>query len=439
MWRYFAITDRRLRARTWSRLDLAASNALMWTGNGWDGTEQMVTRSLPYCTYLPSHARAELVSEETAKTIVVAIQGTQAIYLVISSFARLGIHDFSYLGADQIFYPLAILGLLRLCAAPWLSRDFRYTSRTNDDKELAPKASEAYGQEDETRLSLDSLIHLPDTAPMTRPRYCQVSCWQGRLLRTFYLVLLTGIWSFTLIWIFPIAYRGGGEWGGGGHRLYTTTSFVTALFYFIMMTISVTVHAYYFIRGQTTSTIIPCTGYLWYKIYTVILFAMMTALWILSLVETTRTVCGTYTSYPATLADMTCSMGDMRVWQSDPNSHTLGVIGLALKYPRVVKGTVLQEGEFWVMNFTGTCLGHRSSNLLAHAMPLDLVDLEGISTIFGLDDLFTLPSVSANPRPEAEFPRGIENCTHPDFQSRNERFQYADTMFVRLVVKAHVV
>lgn len=46
LWRYTAITDRRIRARFWNRADLAATNALFWTPRGWDGSEAMVQHSL---------------------------------------------------------------------------------------------------------------------------------------------------------------------------------------------------------------------------------------------------------------------------------------------------------------------------------------------------------------------------------------------------------
>ena len=110
MWRYFLIIDRRLRARTWTPFDLAASNALFWTDKGWDGSEQMITRSLPHSTHLPSSTHAELFSAETFKSVVASLQGVQASYLFVITIVRC-LSDIQYLGADRIFYPVAILGL----------------------------------------------------------------------------------------------------------------------------------------------------------------------------------------------------------------------------------------------------------------------------------------------------------------------------------------
>jgi hypothetical protein len=45
LWRYFAITDRRLRAKLWTASDMAASNAYFWTSQGWNESEKMLDRS----------------------------------------------------------------------------------------------------------------------------------------------------------------------------------------------------------------------------------------------------------------------------------------------------------------------------------------------------------------------------------------------------------
>jgi hypothetical protein len=42
IWRYFAIFDRRICAKDWNPEILASSNALFWTTNGWNGSEDMI-------------------------------------------------------------------------------------------------------------------------------------------------------------------------------------------------------------------------------------------------------------------------------------------------------------------------------------------------------------------------------------------------------------
>lgn len=73
------ITDRRVRARNWDTADIAATNALFWTSEGWNGSEEMVAVSLRYCMHRPDHPRITLISREIIKTVIVALQGVQAI------------------------------------------------------------------------------------------------------------------------------------------------------------------------------------------------------------------------------------------------------------------------------------------------------------------------------------------------------------------------
>lgn len=83
LWRYAAIADRRIRARDWSRVDMAAANAIFWTSDGWDASESMVERSLLYCTHLPDHGRVALLSVDMLKTGIVTLQGVQTFVVLI--------------------------------------------------------------------------------------------------------------------------------------------------------------------------------------------------------------------------------------------------------------------------------------------------------------------------------------------------------------------
>ena len=71
LWRYAAITDRRIRANSWNNADLAATNALFWTARRWDGSEAMVNRSLSHCVHLPERSRISIFSREMIKTLII--------------------------------------------------------------------------------------------------------------------------------------------------------------------------------------------------------------------------------------------------------------------------------------------------------------------------------------------------------------------------------
>ena len=79
LWRYSVILDRRVRARTWDKATLATSNALFWTESGWEGGEDMLSRATPYLTRTPKKTHLEIFSASFLKTLVVAVQGVQAL------------------------------------------------------------------------------------------------------------------------------------------------------------------------------------------------------------------------------------------------------------------------------------------------------------------------------------------------------------------------
>jgi hypothetical protein len=115
LWRYFVIFDRRVRCLNWSASTMAASNALFWNGNAWDGSEAMITRSRHFYMLLPTQPYVNMLSVSALTSVIVAIQGAQALYLIIVQFTKYSKLSTSNLAT--VFFPLAIYGLLRLPAA----------------------------------------------------------------------------------------------------------------------------------------------------------------------------------------------------------------------------------------------------------------------------------------------------------------------------------
>ena len=98
-----------------------------------------------------------------------------------------------------------------------------------------------------------------------------------------------GVWIIALFIITPLpaladTYR------------YTMTTFLLGMFYFAFITISLILYTFYFFRGQTTTTIIPCVSSMWYRLYSLLLMGFMIALIIIASIETNKTAVGTYTS-----------------------------------------------------------------------------------------------------------------------------------------------
>jgi len=118
IWRYFAILDRRVRAKSWDALTMAASNAVFWTSEGWDGSEAMITKSDEYCLRKPAHTHIDFFSGTSAKTLIVALQGVEALYTLLLGITSPKSNKYANLVAfNFVFTPLAIFGLLRLPVA----------------------------------------------------------------------------------------------------------------------------------------------------------------------------------------------------------------------------------------------------------------------------------------------------------------------------------
>jgi hypothetical protein len=113
------------------------------------------------------------------------------------------------------------------------------------------------------------------------------SSWSSYAFRTVYFFTCIGIWSLALISIFPVF--------GRTYTLSSTASIVTS-FYSVFLAISNLIYAVYFLQGKTTTTIIPCISCVWYKVYTILLLAMMLIMVIFSALETNRLPNGTYAS-----------------------------------------------------------------------------------------------------------------------------------------------
>jgi hypothetical protein len=328
VWRYAAITDRRIRARNWNSTDMAASNALFWTPNGWDGSEEMVVRSSVYAIHIPDKARVIFLSSTSFKTIITTLQGIQAIYSIVYSF-RSGLKTF--FSVDQVFFPIAILSLLRLCAALWLTEDFAYLYRNQTQMEELGKVP-----------TDEPLNDVKTPIPLQSP-FKPASNSSSRAFRATFMLTLLWLWALCLWRMLPLQ-----------HQKYTTSSFSVSLFYLIQLAVMISVYGYYFVFGCCTSTIIPCINAVWYKVYTVLVAGAMLLLMVVASIETRRTPCGIYTTISPIYDSQVCS-GLITVTPGSKN----GTFGLATLYMPPNSTTILQDGQFRVERFTGSCQGLR--------------------------------------------------------------------------------
>ncbi|KAF5018606.1 hypothetical protein F66182_9398 [Fusarium sp. NRRL 66182] len=267
LWRYAAIADRRIRAKAWDRYDLAATNAIFWTEQGWNGTEALIESSRPYCVHPPEHTWVSIFSREMLKTVIVTAQGVQTIILLSAAFDSQRHDAFTqWLAVDTVFFPLALIGLLRIVCGFWMNDDFSYSE---------PK-------------TIDTS---PNKTSSSVSRFHSTSFWPSRLFLAVYLLAVLGL--LVLDGLFLIS---------GGR--YTTTSFVVTLFYLLFLSGTAVIFLCYFVTGHTVSTIIPCISTTAYKVYTGVVFGFAAAAVVISCIETRKTPCGKFTSGPGETADI---------------------------------------------------------------------------------------------------------------------------------------
>lgn len=345
---------------------MAAANAHFWTARGWDGSDAMATASRLHAVKLPDHAHVELFSATTLKSLIVTVQGAQAVYMLVSGLWG-GVFS-GTLAVDSIFGPLAVFGLLRLCAAPWLTEDFVYSRVEHQQQQ--PQATEGVWKGDgsateeiepfavesciTTSMSLLEPLYL--SAPgLIRP----ATDWRSWLFRVLYLLPILFLCAICAFYILP----------GKNQNASTTTTFLLGLFYFIFLLASALIYIYYFVRERSATTIIPCISSLWYKVYTGILLSLMLVLIVVASLETRKTPCGRYTTWPTvTGMDQQLCHGLYPVI----SNSSVAPFGLATRNPESQSGTtILGPGQFRLVDFEGFCQGKFGASRVAATMAVN--------------------------------------------------------------------
>ncbi|KAI1338870.1 hypothetical protein F5Y15DRAFT_424332, partial [Xylariaceae sp. FL0016] len=354
LWRYASITDRRIRALKWTPLEMASANALFWTSHGWDGTEEMALVSVQHCIYLPDKARASVWSLETLKSIIILLQGAQVLYDIAGGLTTWVMTPFTYgIGADIIFWPFSVIGLFRLCCALWLTEDYLFSpmgiAQFNEDRIIDKERAK--------RPSFDSLQDYPEGADLNEMRFHPVTNWYSRVFRAIYPL---GILCLSVLAYMRVLLCGRDD----KRCIFPVTSMMVVMFYGLWLTITAVVSAYYLWSGHST-TIIPCIGSAWYKAYTLLTMAFAAALLTVASVETTQTLCGSFTSSYYPYDRNFCGSPSMAMAPLDPRGgpeiHNFGIASRRL----LDHNSTLGAQTFLVDNFTGLCVGHYDDQDLA--------------------------------------------------------------------------
>ncbi|KAG0649881.1 hypothetical protein D0Z07_4037 [Hyphodiscus hymeniophilus] len=293
LWRYFIIADRRLRAKSWSANQMAASNAYFWTAQGWDGSLQMMDKSRAFVLRLPAHHRVRTFSGSALTTVIITIQGVMAIKTLIDGIAGSGSDYSETINISSIFYPLAVFGLLRVFAALWLTDDYLYfgdvdsvMTNTNPSSGAVPSKQDPSLVETKSHTTMSLL----DSAESnSAEQFHRTDSWRAIIFRIIYLVPVCCLLAICFLYVVPNKTE---------RSTLSVTTFLMVLFYATFLGVSAFVFGFYFLSGRSTSSIIPCCNALWYKIYTAMLMTLTVVLVILACLETRKSPCGVYTTYP---------------------------------------------------------------------------------------------------------------------------------------------
>ncbi|KAH8659215.1 hypothetical protein BGZ60DRAFT_414823 [Tricladium varicosporioides] len=282
IWRYMVILERRVRAKNWKSIDMAASTVRFWTADGWDGSEDIMEKSRPFCTRIPHHARINFVSKTAFETLVIFLQCIQAMVDLAQ-----GDQGGWQVSISNIFYPLALIGVVRLPAAYWLSDDHSYTNVHSEETErLLVTTSLEERAEFTLRMAKTSALlgHGDHGKPYdAHPR----NGWRARLVRGFYLVVLIGLAATSFRYVAPFS------------RFITlsVTAYIEALLYCFTLFSTITICGFYVFKHKTDTTIIPCIQSTWYKIHTGFVFLAAITVFCLAAIETRKEPCGIFTTY----------------------------------------------------------------------------------------------------------------------------------------------
>jgi hypothetical protein len=251
LWRYYAIADRRLRSKSWSREDLAATNALFWDGEHWDGSEVIMARSRNFPSKLPNSTHVDFLSCSTLATITMTIQGAYSVFIVVTFSSMSNLADF--------FGPLAVIGLFRLQSAFWLSDEGAYLPFGNWDGPIMATPLEAQVSEE---------------LYSTRGR-------RGAIFRSWWICSMAGLAGYAL---YTCTYTLITTWAPG--YCVGASNMLQIVFYTVLTVGAFTIHSFYVLRGQSRTTLIPCIQAMWYKIYTYLMMLLALFGVAFSIVET---------------------------------------------------------------------------------------------------------------------------------------------------------
>lgn len=273
---------------------MAACNAVFWDGHKgrWDGSEEIMVRSRAWITKLPEEKHVPVLSASSLATVVLTLQGVQAIFLIIAAL----IPNVPYhigLGLPYVFFPLGCLGLPRLLAAFWLSNDYGYLNTEEMGLVRGITGSSVRTQKVVQGHVLEYPVDDRAVEANVSDRLQDRHCWKGIVYRMFWIVSICALLGIS------VAATSKLWWGYAPNMPYCSLSHLMFnTMYLVTTSCGLLIHCTYVLMGRTGTTLIPCIHSTWYKIFTIILIAMALVSVLSNLLETRQLLDGTTTTLP---------------------------------------------------------------------------------------------------------------------------------------------
>jgi len=299
IWRWYSIVYRRIRAKNWDRADMAASNAIFWDGYRWDGSEEMMHRSRDWVTKLPEKTHVSLISSSTLATVAMTLQGAGAVAHIL----QIGTSNWRApgLALPNIFYPIAVLSFARLPASIWLSSEYGYilqdASSTIDSTSSPEVKTDPHEPPCDIYCPVESIIWEVTSAsnnahrPSSEPRLGPAGTTGARLCTMFGIL-------FSLLGCGACAYYSVVAAGPQPFVIITSaSSLAVRMFYFVLSVSGLFIFVFYILKGQATSTVVPCMNSMWYKCLNGLIISLALVAFVLAALETTISPTGEAVTY----------------------------------------------------------------------------------------------------------------------------------------------
>jgi hypothetical protein len=298
---------------------MAACNAVFWDSEKarWDGSEKIMLLSRAWLIKVPEQTHVPFLSASSLTTVILALQGVQASFIIFSFWDPDTIYHTGQ-GLPNVLIPIAILGLMRLPAALWLSDDYGYLdiAQTAGDSgrnaaeasattmeevgdrllELEPRTSKRANATHTTTIVSPLSITLSNLSELTTTDERRLHFSHsplGLAYRVWWFLSITGLLSAAAVSTSHVI------WGNPRSFRYTSLShLLTNVMYFVLSTATVLITSTYIFLGRTTSTLIPCIHATWYKMFTVVLAAMGLVAVLVAALETRQLYNGDLSTLP---------------------------------------------------------------------------------------------------------------------------------------------